>query len=577
MNTTADLVTWIETEKPFTPSFQKKVLGSVRRMKRMAYYGVPLDQIHIDLQMFDATWGRGPVRSLPVGFNSKKSFSDWRSQVRSALAAQEDVSKPVVAQAVDDDWAVLRSNLGEAGVSEEALISVKVLADKARKASLSPLEVSRTWLQKTVDTSHTTGRYRAIQAAIKIIHRHKDCVRCDLSPDFDGQPVHKSRSHCIRTKFTDTLDREISEWLQNRIAGEPKGVLRKRKNETSPKRAKQILLGVSYVYTSMLQSGLIDKNQDLSVTDLAGKEFLEDVIERELDDANPWQRLENTTLFEYVNNWKLFVKGCGIDVTPLTAIIGSFHEFENIKGMSSGRRDWCEAFLNNHDKQVAFLSLPNTLFKSAQKAMMRYEEGSQYQRKRAVSLSVAACAAAIWTSLPLRISTVLQLTYGNGNADVQIHNTKGNLILTTPPDIVKNGYSHRYINLIPKRGGNPHEIVSWFTDQVRPLLLQNHIQDHLRQPEQLFGGLSYARLNSIWQQVALEAGLDMTPHQVRHALATLMANLPNADYSIIAALLGDTEATVRKNYVFVDQARMHKEGQKVLAQLQGHVLMRGTA
>ena len=69
----------------------------------------------------------------------------------------------------------------------------------------------------------------------------------------------------------------------------------------------------------------------------------------------------------------------------------------------------------------------------------------------------------------------------------------------------------------------------------------------------------------------------MTPHQVRHALATLMANLPNADYSIIAALLGDTEATVRKNYVFVDQARMHKEGQKVLAQLQGHVLMRGTA
>ena len=456
-------------------------------------------------------------------------------------------------------------------------MSIDVLANEARKASLSPSKVSRAWLQKAVDTSDTTGRYRAIQAAVKIIHLHKDRLSCDLSPDFDGQPVLKSRSHCIRVKFTDTLDREVDEWFQKQIAGEPKGVLRKRKNKISPERAKQILRGVSYVYTSMLQSGLIDVNQNLSVADLAGTNVLEDVIEREIDGENPWRRLKYTTLFEYLNNWKLFVKGCSIDVTPLTKIIGSYLEFENIKGMSSGRRDWCEAFLYNHSKQAAFLGMPNTLFRSAQKAMMSYEDGSQYHRKRAVSLSVAACAAAIWTSLPLRISTVLQLTYGNANGDVQIHNTKGNLILTTPPDIVKNGYSHRYINLIPKRGGNPHEIVSWFTDKVRPLLLKNHIQDHLREPELLFGGLSYARLNTIWQQVALEAGLHMTPHQVRHALATLMADLPNADYSIIAALLGDTEATVRKNYVFVDQARMHKEGQKVLAQLQGHILMRGAA
>ena len=56
-----------------------------------------------------------------------------------------------------------------------------------------------------------------------------------------------------------------------------------------------------------------------------------------------------------------------------------------------------------------------------------------------------------------------------------------------------------------------------------------------------------------------------------------MANQKNADYSIIAALLGDTEATVRKNYVFVDQARLHAEGQELLAQIQGHLLMKGAA
>ncbi|MBI1492695.1 site-specific integrase [Halocynthiibacter styelae] len=261
----------------------------------------------------------------------------------------------------------------------------------------------------------------------------------------------------------------------------------------------------------------------------------------------------------------------------MTELIGEYSAFESVKSMAPARRSWCEEFLHDHHKKAAFLSLPNRLFQEAQDAMKAYETGSCHQKRAAIALGLAACASAIWTSLPLRISTLLNLSYGGPEADVQIHGARRGLLLTTPPDIVKNGYSHRYITLTPKQGGDPRKIVEWFVQTVRPHLLERHITPHQRRDDLLFGGVSYARLSSIWRQVTLEAGVPMTPHQVRHALATLMANQKEVDYSIIAALLGDTEATVRKNYVFVDQARLHTEGQKMLAQIQGHLLMKGAA
>ncbi|MDE4146440.1 site-specific integrase [Phaeobacter gallaeciensis] len=576
MKTIADMVHWIETDNPFTPAFQKKVLGSVRKMKKLPHYGVPLEQIPADLDAFDKTWGRGPVRQLPVGFKSTSSFSAWRSQVRSALTAFFGTAKPVATADPDDNWSKLMTDLETAGVPAKKLIAVTVLANAARQEALAPIKVSHSWLQGAVDTADTPGRHRSIKAASKLIHKHRNVLSVETSPDF-GIPVQKSRTHCRRLALPEPLSTEAETWKQTRIQGERKGHRRKRKSACSPARAEQAMRGVTYVYRAMVDAKLLQPEQACSVSEMANPSLLEEVIERELNGKFDWEPLQPTTLFEYVNNWKLFVRGSGHDADALTEIISDFSEFENVKSMSTSRRDWCEAFLLDHHKQAVFFNLPNALFRKAKNAMQTYETGSQREKDTAIALGIAACAAAIWTSLPLRISTLLQLTYGGESADVQLHGSRRGLVLTTPPDIVKNGYSHHYITLLAKRGGDPREIVSWFAHEARPRLLAAHIAPHLRQPDRLFGGVSYARLSSIWQDATLSAGVPMTPHQVRHALATIMANQPGADYAIIAALLGDTEATVRKNYVFVDQARKHEEGQKLLAQIQSNVLMRGAA
>lgn len=575
MDTIADVIRWIETEDVFSTGFRKKVLGSLRKMKKLPQYDRPVDQIEVDLAGFDKAWGRGAVRTLPRGFKSKPQFSDWRSQTRSALTRFLEIPKRVITAGSKDDWSRLLSDLEASGVHEKRLIPVTVLASAARKTSITPAEVSRSWLQEIFDAADTAGHYEALKAARALIQKNREAITTPVSPDF-GIPVKKSTTHCARLDLPSCLADEIEEWQQTFTEGLRKGHRRKRKSARSPKRAAQVLRGVSYVYTAMVTAGLLDPKQDLSVSDMLDPDALNEVIERELMGEFPWRKLKTTTLFEYLNNWKLFVRGCGHNAEPLAEVITDFAEFENVKTMSTARRDWCEDFMMDTRKQAAFFGLPDRLFKQAKQAMLSYETGSRYKKDVAISLGIAACAAAIWTSLPLRVSTLLQLTYGSEKADVHLYGRRG-LMLTTPPDIVKNGYSHRNITLSSKPGGDPQAIVAWFVSTVRPMLLDEHLAPHLRNSTLLFGGVSYSRLSSIWRSVTLEAGVPMTPHQVRHALATIMANQPGADYSIIAALLGDTEATVRKNYVVVDQARKSEEGQRLLAQMQGNILMQGAA
>lgn len=578
MASMADVARWVKTGASFSESFKKKVLGSINRVSRVPYYGgAPLEQIPADPDAFDAIWGRGAIRQLPSGFKSKGSFSTWRSQTRSALLAFAGEPSSVLPEQQADAWSQLLLDLQPAHADERKLIAVKVLAGIARQDGISPADITREWVQVQVDSATTSGRYRSIQSAMKLIKAHEGAVTVPLSSAFSGAAVHKSRAQCVRAELPALLASEVDDWCRNRLKGEPKGHRRKRRSACSPSRVQQAVRGMTYVYTAMLTAGLIDPDRDVSLEDLSDPELLEEVIERELNGEFSWRKLQPTTLFEYVNNWKLFVRGCGYDAEVLTEVIGDFAEFENVKAMSNTRRQWCEEFLHSRQKTTAFLALPNTLFQAAQRQMQEYETGSQYHKNAAIALSIAACAAAIWTSLPLRISTLLRLSYGDQDADVQLHDAKRGLVITTPPDIVKNGYSHHYITLTRKQGGDPRAIVAWFVSEVRPRLLEAHVGVSRRTPRLLFGGVSYARLNTIWQNATLDAGVPMTPHQVRHALATLLANQPGADYAIIAALLGDTEATVRKNYVFVDQARKHEEGQKLLAQLQGNVLRRGKA
>ena len=562
----ADLERWLIEERPYAPAALRRVLGSVRRLPRIPHYGVPLEQIELSIKAFDDRWGHGPVIRLPAEFDSPSQFQDWRSQVRSAIRRflGEERTRP---QLSNDEWTALTASLETAGVKGQGLICIGALANLARRHSLQPSAITSEWLQRQIDAEHGRGLRRAVQAAVRLLQRHHTDLPAELRQMARLAVPLRQRRSVSYLPLPPTLARAAETWFVQRTRGGARGHRAKRRGQVSPARAQASLSGLRYVYAAMVAADLIDRDSDPAVADLVDPGDLELIIERELEGQFPWSQLARTTLNEYLSCWTQFVKSQGLDHVALREVIKDFEAFRNVKFMSKDRRDWCQAFMASPSRQRALLTLPAQLYRQARHEIASYGSASEYQREVAIAHAIAACAAAIWTSLPLRIGTMVALTYGGDTADVSL-DPRRRLTVSTRAATVKNSYTHERLVLNPKAGGDPGEIVAWFCEVVRPLLLARHIVQLQRDESLLFCGISDARLREIWQRATLEHGVPMSPHQLRHALATLLANEPNADYAVIAALLGDTENTVRRNYAFIDSSRRHAQGQQMLADLQ---------
>lgn len=72
-----------------------------------------------------------------------------------------------------------------------------------------------------------------------------------------------------------------------------------------------------------------------------------------------------------------------------------------------------------------------------------------------------------------------------------------------------------------------------------------HVKDFVRLPS---GCVAVSTLAEIWAAATDIIGVGMTPHMCRHAVATLVLAVEPGNFAKAAAILGDTEATVRKHY-----------------------------
>ncbi len=142
-----------------------------------------------------------------------------------------------------------------------------------------------------------------------------------------------------------------------------------------------------------------------------------------------------------------------------------------------------------------------------------------------------------------------------------------------PPREIKNG---RLIK-VSVFDGDAAILWRWVTDH-RPRYMAIHsiaesaylvpgtaeprlLQDGLVLPR---GCIAPSTLAEIWDEGRKRIGLTMTPHMARHAVATLILALEPGNYCKAAAVLGDTEETVRKHYGHEDGARAAAEVRKAL-------------
>jgi integrase len=78
------------------------------------------------------------------------------------------------------------------------------------------------------------------------------------------------------------------------------------------------------------------------------------------------------------------------------------------------------------------------------------------------------------------------------------------------------------------------------------------------------GCVAPSTLDEIWDDGARCIGVSLPPHRARHAVATLILAIFPGNYALAAAVLADTEETVRRHYGHEDGARAAAEVRKTL-------------
>lgn len=566
-----------------TPSYAKKLAGRLSSYARKS--NRTLSSIPADLQIFEREFGKGRSDPIPAGYKTQVQADTAASEIRSALTAYLESQNAAPGKSEKtfegDEWDILHKALKASGTAKQKLIAVTVLMRKCRDAGRQPHEVSHGQLMELIRGALTAGEYKAIQDGWHLVEANADELSrlIKLPDDLPFPSLAKTRNVCQRLPLPPVLSQEWTDWETNKLnpvhIGMVKRDLSAEKNlnfGTKRVSLKSYREGLTYYYTCLRFMGHLGVDDDPNLLSIIDEELIIEVICRELNGDFPWQVLRESSLHGNITRLLLIAKDMGFDVKSIRERMGRIHDFKNIKKMVPQRKAWCRRLIADHDRASAFYKLPAETFKTAKSLMKDYDMLSVQGQQRAIKASIAACAFSILLSLPFRIGTLLQLKHSGEQANVFAFQHKTDLIVNSTPDMVKNGYAHERVSLTPKSGGSPKEIVKWFIEVAHPILVKDQFKQGRCDPSLLFAGIGYHRLYHAIVDHAVGHGIDLTPHLFRHGIATLLANEPQADYSLIAALLGDTVQTVMSNYAFVDQAKLHIAGQEKLANSQKNIL-----
>lgn len=578
MNSTLeDVKKYVETTGKFSENYKKKIVGRLNAYAKKT--NRTLASIPADLSVFEQEFGKGRSEPIPAGYKTKQQANTAASEIRSALKVFLENRSPEdfqLQQTTKDAWDAVVLTLASRGVDRKPLISVSVLIQKCRASEKQPADVTHDFLMQIVRNSVTSGEYKAVQRAWALIELHALAIsqHVALPHTLPFPSLAKTRNVCRRRKLPASLQEQFSKWADMKLNPRHAGVvLRDGVNAGVSKRTiSSAYEGLTYYYTCIVELGHMNADADPALSEIIDFDMFYAVVSTELDGEFSWEKLSTTTLHGYIKRTLSIAAELGLGCAHIQKEILRYRVFAGTRKMSAKRKLWCQRLLADKNRVRAFYNLPNATFKTAAAQMRDYETLSFAERQKAVKTSIAACAFAIMLSLPLRIGTMLQLKHSGVHADVFAFEDKSDLIINTTPDMVKNGYAHERVRLTQKVGGSPKLIVKWFIEDVHPLLVRDHVITTRQKPDLLFAGIGYHRLLEAIVDNAVDHGIDLTPHLFRHGIATLLANEPRADFALIAALLGDTPATVMRNYAFVDQARLHVAGQDKLAAAQKDAL-----
>ncbi|WP_272011421.1 hypothetical protein [Roseovarius sp. ZX-A-9] len=231
------------------------------------------------------------------------------------------------------------------------------------------------------------------------------------------------------------------------------------------------------------------------------------------------------------------------------------------KSMTDDARQLCDALIRKPSLAGNFVNAPKTIASRAIGWITNGQtEGNPQKELSGLRLYAAAVLFAVQVSRPVRSSNLIGLRY-RSTQDEPGHITwvkkKFHAELRFPAGEIKNDREvsvHLY-------GDEAHILWTWIYElrprylKMRDLTDTTYVIPGAANPRLIKSGMHLppgciapSTLSELWRGGTDIIGLDMTPHQCRHAVATLILAVEPGNFSKAAAVLGDTEDTVRRHY-----------------------------
>ncbi|ETW11242.1 hypothetical protein ATO8_18100 [Roseivivax marinus] len=229
--------------------------------------------------------------------------------------------------------------------------------------------------------------------------------------------------------------------------------------------------------------------------------------------------------------------------------------------MTDEARRLCDALIRSPSLAAGFVNAPRNIATLAQERISeaRHSENPAAELS-ALRLYATAVLFGIQVSRPLRTSNLIRLRHRGlpnqpGHVFWVARRTHAELRFASGE--VKNGVEVS----VHLKGAEAEILWHWLTDlrsrymalhglEDTPYVLPGRAAPRLQSDTDALppGCVAPSTLAEMWRDGAERIGLDLTPHQARHAVATLILAVEPGNFSKAASVLGDTENTVRRHY-----------------------------
>lgn len=566
----------------YSPATVAQIRPEIKRCEQV--YGQPLSRIAADAVDFEERWGRGRVGTVALGFASPEHFTRWRKRVRQALGR---IAVPVLTTGRLPGWEQLIERVQEASRTGELLgsnqhLSLTAVARPASAMGREPWQIDSVWAAEAVMPLSRKAR-RSFKRGLETLNKLRE-----ISPAVEGLAVllppgdlaQPPRKLALPSSFRlDNPDAAML-WAEfDRFVAEKRGrdaLGRVIPTEHSPFRAASERTYRNAVGASL---GVLERFGHLRPGDRPELSMFArpDVIRAV---ASAWQTRqingevsrESGTLHLMLARLVHIGEWCGAApsaVAEMRGLVDKVRKATPSHGqMSTPRRDWIRDFARQPAQQRAVHAMPDKLMRQARALIARWPELGQKEKMRALHLGIAAAQAALlFRASPLRATNLRCLTFRGAGAQLY-RNGDDDLVLSVPAEQVKN---RRQIEAICDAEAAP--IIDWYLAEIRPRLISDHPYGHHRiESDLLFPStrvgepMDPSTFEDHYARGCSAIGVDMTLHQARHISATMILSVDPGAWSAAAAVVGDTESTLRKYYAWIDEDRQTAEGRALLQQ-----------